>query len=822
MPLWRASLASLWRRELRGAKRPAVVFALSLSVGVAAVVAVAGLSRALEAGIRSESRTLLGADAALVSSRPIAPELIAAATPQASSLVKALATMAAVPASDQQPGQSTLVALKVVDERFPFYGTVQLDRAGALWDWLRDDAIVVAPELLTRLGLRVGEMLAIGTGCYRIAAVVSDEPGRVNVAFALGPRVFMSHAAFASTGLEQFGSRLEYRVLLQSSAPLREALQGVLPADRSVRLELASEAQPALRAGLDRTAQFLGLVALVSLLVGGLGVTQAARAWIESKTVSIAVMKSLGMSRSELLALFLATTLSLALIGCLVGAAAGTGVVAIVPQLLSSVLPNVAIEPIQFPAIVRGLGLGLLTTLLFTLPAILTALRVSPLRALRHDAEPLTLSPAARLAVAVTSVGLFLAMAWVQGGSWRYGLAFCAALVTSAGALLLMSRLVQKLASALSARTQRFTWRHGLRALARPSAGTRGAIVALGLGVAMVLSMYLVHTRLGDELRAELPQTAPTTFMVDIQPDQWDALKSQLEQLGATGIDSVPIVNARLSSRTSKREWANSREQNLTYLATLPAGNQVVAGSLWSDPHRAELSIEQEFADDLGVGLGDTLAFTIQGVPIELTVTSLRTVDWKTFGINFFLVAEPGTLDDAPQRRVAAMRLPEGRDGAVQDAIVRQFPNVTVISIRDILTKVVRIFDRVGLGIRLLGSFTVLAGIVILAGAIATNAARRSREIALLKAVGMTRAQLLGAQAIEFALAGLAAGSIGATTAAFLSYGIVTQVMEIGGELRWVAIPLALAVVIVLAIGAGSAASLRALRLKPIVILRES
>ncbi len=313
-----------------------------------------------------------------------------------------------------------------------------------------------------------------------------------------------------------------------------------------------------------------------------------------------------------------------------------------------------------------------------------------------------------------------------------------------AGAAFLVTRGVRRLPRDFFPARASLWLRHGLAALARPGAGAGSAIVALGLGVLVVLGMSLVERRLASQLSAELPTDAPSVFLVDVQPDQWPGVERILRQGGARGIESVPVVMARVSAidgvraedlvqpqpvgerraggdredRDRRREsrggdgrrWALTREQRLTYMKDLPKDNEIVEGALWSDPRQAEVSVEQEFADDIGVKLGSTLRFDVQGVPLELVVTSLRTVDWQTFGINFFLVVEPGVLEQAPQQRLAVARLPKGGEQRVQDQLAANYPNVTLLRIREILEKILKVLGRIGLGIRFLGGFTVVGG----------------------------------------------------------------------------------------------------------------
>ncbi|HET6345028.1 MAG TPA: FtsX-like permease family protein, partial [Myxococcota bacterium] len=359
--------------------------------------------------------------------------------------------------------------------------------------------------------------------------------------------------------------------------------------------------------------------------------------------------------------------------------------------------------------------------------------------------------------------------------------------------------------------------------------------VALGLGVLVVLGMSLVERRLASQLSAEIPKDAPSAFLVDIQPDQWPGVERILQQGGAQGIESVPVVMARVSAidgvssqellerpsdREGGRRWALTREQRLTYMRTLPEDNRIVEGALWSDPQRAEVSVEQEFAGDIGVRVGSTIRFDVQGVPIDVVVTSLRTVDWQTFGINFFLVVEPGVLEQAPQQRLAVARLPRSNEQKVQDQVAAAYPNVTLLRIREILEKVLKVLGRISLGIRFLGGFTVVAGIAILAGAISAGTARRGREVALLKTLGMTRRGVAATFAVEYALIGLVAGTIGTVGGTALAWGVVTRGFEIPWKLDPLALTLTLAASVALAVLAGLAASFRALERRPIEVLR--
>lgn len=833
------------RRESRGSAGRLVFFMACLAVGVAAVVAVAAIASSFDRTIRAEARQLLAADLAVQTAKPASDDLVAAidAVPGArrATLVET-ATIVAAASSAGSPATSQLVELKAVSDGYPFYGDLRLQPPGPLQERLGPDGTIVGPELLTRLGIRVGNSIRIGGVDFEVRGTVDSEPDRLSFAFTLGPRVFVSIEGLERTGLTSFGSRFERKLLVrlpdgatpETATSLAATLRDRLPKDGSASVETYADAQPALRAGFRQANRFIGLVALLSLLIGGIGVAQTVRAWIAGRMDAIAILKCLGMRPREIVTLYLGQTLALAFLGSVVGAAIGLGAMALLPRIVGGLLSKAEVSFWQPSAVLRGLALGVGTAAVFSVPSLLSLRGVPPARVFRRDAEPL---PTGRLlsgaAVAVVLAGVWLT-AWVQSGSVRLGSGFTAGILVVAALLLSAAWLATRIAGRVPRGGTRVWLRHGLTALARPGAGTLGAVTALGLGVLVVLSMYLVQSRLGGQLEADLPAEAPTAFLIDVQADQWPELERTLRDAGATRIETVPVVTARLAKvdgtpvealaarepdDEGRRKWVLTREQRLTYLRALPKDNLVVEGALWSDP-RPEVSIEREFARDLGVGVGSTLGFDVQGVPVELLVTSLRTVDWKTFGINFFLVVEPGVLDDAPQTRVAAARLPFGREQAIQDAIVARFPNVTMLRIREILEKVTSIVRRISLGVRILGGFAVLAGVAILAGAIGAGSVRRGREVALLKTLGMTRSGVIAVFAVEYALVGLVAGGIGVVGGGVLAWAVVVHGMEI----PWVHRPGVLAAgllgTVVLSIAAGLAASARALRRRPIEVLR--
>ena len=833
------------RRESRGARGRLVFFALCLAVGVAAVVAVAGLSATLRAGLRAEARQLMAADLRIEGSRPAPPEveaLLAAEPGVELTRVAELVTVVAAPAGTAGAGRSRLVELKAVDGRFPFYGELALAPPRPLDELLAGRGAVAAPELLERLGLAVGDPIAVGGQLFTLTGTVVAEPDRLGSAFALGPRLFLSGASLAATGLAETGSRVRRALLVRLPAlasaeratALGARLRSALPEPAFFRVETFAEGQPELRRGVDRTERFLGIVALLSLLIGGVGVAQTVRAWLAARLDSIAVWKALGGRPRELALLYLGQTAALALAGSALGAAAGVALERAVPKLIGPLLPKLPPPAFDALAVGRGLALGVGIALLFALPPLLAALRVPAARVLRRDVEPLPAGKLLTAAAALVLVAGVAAFAALQARSALQGLLFALGVALTTLVLALGARALVALVRRLPRLGLPLPLRYGLAALGRPGSATVASIVALGLGAMVVVGMRTIESGLTGRLRSDLPTDAPTAVLIDIQPSQWAQVRGAIERPGATRIDSVPVVMARLAEIDGRpvaalaeqagegreRRWAFTREQRLTYLDQLPADNEIVAGRLWSDPQHAEVSVEEEFAADLGLALGSKIVFDVQGVPVEVTVTSLRKVRWETFGINFFLVVEPGVLDRAPQMRIAAVRLPAGGEQKLQDALAASHPNVTLFAIRDVLEKVAAVLDRIGLGVRFLGGFTALAGIAILAGGIAAGAALRGREVALVKSLGMTRAGVALLFATEAALAGAIAGAIGAVSGTLLGAAVLERGMEIPYRLDLLPPLAAVAGAALLAVAAGLAASLRPLAVRPLEALR--
>lgn len=851
-------------RESRRSLGRIILFILCIAIGVAAIVVVAGLSDGVREGVRAEGRRLMAADLTIEGRRPLPAELdgivarFVADEPRfvGNKVERAdVREFVSVVLAPDKPDASQLAEIKVPEGGYPFYGQLELAPARPLQELLTPDTVVAAPELLTALGLKVGDSLQIGGVPFRIAGTVVREPDKLSISFTLGPRVFLSAEGLARTALVDRGARVEYRALLKlppdstanDADRLARRLEAELPDADFFRFRKFDDAQPALRRTFDRMGRYLGLVGLLSLLVGGLGVAQVARAWLAGRMDDIAVLRCLGATPRQVVILFTLQIIALATIASLLGAALGVALHALTPRIIGDLLPPELIRPWQPGAIVRGILLGLAVTLVFTLPMLVGLRRVPPVRVFRRDAEPGRDGlPAQLLAAGLILVGVWLAAAGQSESAW-YAAVFTGGLVAATLCLALAALGVSRIARLLPRDAGGLRLRHGLAHLARPGAATVGAIVALGLGVTFVFATRIVEQQLGEQLRSELPADAPSTFFVDIQTDQWPTLEALLKEEGATGIDSQPIVTARFAAVDgvpvqAERETTDvadptdrpdrgdrqrrpprnlTREQRITYGPSLPRGNQVIAGAFPAAPAVPNgVSVEENFAGQANLKIGSTITLDVQGVPVDLTVTSLRTIDWRTFGINFFLFAEPGPLKDAPQLRVAVARVPNTDLGRVQTRIVSLMPNVTVIHIRDVMDKVLAVLANISVAVRALGWFIVAAGVIVLGGAVVATQARRAREVALLKTIGMTRRDVATVFAIEYALTGVVSAVVGVAAGTLLAWAVVYQVMDLPWTTPYADMAVGVVVTVTLSVVAGLAASAPALTTRPVEVLR--
>jgi putative ABC transport system permease protein len=842
-------------RESRASFRRISLLVSAIMVGVAALVAINSFTENLGDSVRAQAKALLGADLAVSTAVPFSTRTQAlleelqgaAGGGRAVARVTSFAAMAYVP----RTSGTRLVQVAAVEPGYPYYGVIETAPAGE-WDRLGgSEGALVDPSLLTGLGAQVGDTLALGEGRFEIRGTVLNVPGDVGVRSAFGPRVFIAQARVEATHLLTFGSRARYEAFFKlppgtDAARLAERFRTPLNAER-VNLRTVSEDQRRLNDTLTRLGRYLGLVALVALLLGGLGVASAVHVFIKRKMETVAILRCLGASGGRVLAVYLVQAAIIGLLGSLAGALLGVLVQLALPRVLGAFLPVDVRISASWPSILGGLGLGLWVAVVFSLLPLLAVRQVSPLAVLRRpyeDSGPVSRDRwrgLARLAVVASVV----AVAVLQAGRLLPGLAFAAGVgVALLGLWLSALALTRALRRFFPTRLP-YLWRQGLANLYRPANQTVTVVLALGFGSFLLSSLLLVEHNLLRELGGDGSQSRPNLVFFDIQPDQRPGLEARLSAAGLPREPAVPIVPMRISSvkgrlvsqtlgapgsaEAVRGRWAFRREYRSTHRDTLVPTERLLGGRFWKPGEwrdrppqaPAPISIETGVARELGVGLGDEIVWDVQGVPLPTRVASLREVEWVRFEPNFFVVFPEGPLDDAPQTYAILSRAEDPAVRArLQREIVEAFSNVSTLDLSLVQQAVEAIVARVAWALRFMALFSLAAGAVVLVGAVAASRYQRLREGVLLRALGATRAQVLRILIAEY----VSLGTLASLAALLLSSAAGWALLRFGFESSF-ALPgtplaaLALAVV-VLTVGIGLWSSAEVFRRTPLEVLR--
>ena len=830
------ALRMAWR-ETRGAHRHFIYFLVCITVGVAALVAVQTFADSLTLAIARSAKSLLGADLDIRSTHPLSPEsaAVVAGLPREGAAVMPVRELAAM-AQTGASGRSQLVELKAVERGYPFYGRFVTDPDQPLDALVGRGRALAHASLLTRLGLAVGDRIRIGDLDLTISGVITQEPDRSLGAFSLGPRVLIANEDLDRTGLVRPGSRVRYRTLIRlpegrDAEAFRETLALRLP-DKAIRVVTYAEAQPGFRRFWTQLTMYLGLTGLVALMVGGIGVAVSVRAFVREKVATIAVLKCLGAGWRDVFAVYLAQTALLGLGGSLAGAALGSALQRALVPLLARLLPF-PIDLVLSPrAVLNGLAVGLGVTLLYSLWPLLEIRRVPPALILRSQIEP-ALAGSRPWPAALVIVGGLSALALWQAGSWKIGGLFIGGL---AGALVLLALFAQLIiALARLGRRGPLAWRHGVANLHRPGSQASAVLISLGLAVMLIVAVAVLEVNLRREIAYRSGGAAPAFFFLDIQPDQADSFARLVtREDGGIAPQLLPVVRSRLAAINGQRVapdarrrrddvWYLIREYVLTWAAEAPRHNTVVAGRWWTAEEAAReplISVEEEIARQLGVGLGGALTFDVQGVAVTARVVNLRRVDWQSLDSNFFVIFSQGALAGAPTTYIATARVPRAREDHVQASVVAAFPNVTAIPVREVLERVGSVLDQIALAMRMVAAWSILSGLVVMAGALSITRYQRLYDTVILKALGATRGFVGRVFAVEYALLGAGAGLCGTLLAGILAWAVLHFALEVAWS--WAPATLALGVLaaIALALAVGFLGTYRLLGQKPLAVLR--
>ncbi|GGG84777.1 ABC transporter permease [Edaphobacter dinghuensis] len=845
-------------REMRSSRGKFFFVILSVAIGVAALTGVRGFSSSFRATLLTRARSIMAADVSARMFEQSTPEqqkgldAIAAEGVETTPVTELLSM-----ASSPKTLDPLLVSLKAVDPAmYPFYGTVELAPAAALKSVLTANSVVVADDLLVRLHMKVGDDLKIGNKLFRIASVVVNEPDRLSGNFAAGPRVLISREGLDASGLLAPGSHAGQRFLFKLPAPrdgsampdakvaaLRDRLEKLLPESRVIDYR---ETNPALTQGLDRATNLLSLMSLVALILGAIGVGMAMRTHLQQRLDTIAIMKSLGASSGQIMKIYLLQTLLLGLLGGVIGVALGVGVQMAFPHLLAGLLHMQTEIHVQGRTVLTGLGVGMLTTLLFTLPPLLDIRGVRPVLILRRAVEEsddpfvtavfrklrkngVQVGAAILILAGLAAIAATLTDSAMVGGVFSLGLVSVLAVLLAASALVLagLKRLLKgtrlRLPSAV---------RHGLANLYRPGNPSAALLAALGLGVMQIMTVYFVQQAVVRELHISSAPNLPNVFLVDITPSEIDGVRSLLKaQPSVTApAEMMPVVSSRIIeidgvavSQAKLKNFPKRMLQSisLTWATAPPPGTSVTAGKWWQAAERSPVvAVNERDAERLGVKVGSHLTFAAQDSRFVATVVALTKADGQHAYSRASFFLPPPVLAGLPAVWYGGVHADPARVGELQRALYKSYPTVTVINVAQALETVRSVVIQITYVIQFLAAFSIFAGIVILASSIAGTRYRRIREVVVLKTLGATRGRIATIFSIEFAVLGLVAGIVGITCANLIARVLLHR-MQIVFHWQWGWSAVALVGTAALTVATGWMASHRILGQKPLEVLRE-
>ena len=794
-------------RELRSGMRGFRIFLACIAIGVTAIAGAASMNESVEAGIAADAQPLLGGDLqARISARPLGETEIAglrsAGTVSRNVELRSMARTE----SDGEVKTRTLIELKGVDANYPLYGALTLDPMLPLKDALAEkDGVwgaVMDPSLFNRLHIKIGDTFKVGEATLQVRAAITYEPDQSITFTTAGPRVMISDGALAATQLVRDGSMIDYTYNIkldgkETAEQLRTRLTEAFP-DAGWRLRGLNQAARGLDAFLDNVTLFLTLVGLTALLTGGIGVANAVRAHLNGRLTTIATLKCLGAEADTIFNMYLIQLAALAGVGIVIGLVAGAIIPMIAAVALGDLLPVKAKLGIYPWALTQAAIFGALTAALFTLWPLARARDIPPVALFRNLLAAPKQLPRGKYMAAIVVVAVALGAFTILTAERRD---FAVYFVLGAGVSLLLFRLaaglVMKLAARLSAgRNSATAGRPSLRlALAnlyRPGSPTTSVVLSLGLGLSVLVAIALLQANLDRQIKDGLPADAPSMFFIDIQPDQREAFTHLVEGMpGVNKVLTASMIRGRITKIkgidaseapiAANSRWALRGERGISTSATLPDGARLAQGTWWPADYSGEnlVSIDAQVGKDLYLKLGDEITVNILGREISAKVVSFRDIRWQSGAMNFTLVFSPNALAGAPGISLATVNSAPGSEEAIETAVLGAMPNVTIVQVRQALDMLKDVLDTLGLAVRVTAGIALVAGALVLAGAIAAGHSRRIYESVVLKVLGATRADVLRAFIFEYLLLGLATGIIAAGVGAAAAWGVVTNVMRI-------------------------------------------
>lgn len=829
----------LARRDLNARLRGLRLLFICLLLGVGTLAAIGSLTASITAELAARGQTLLGGDIEVAVSQRQATEAelaqLRALGPTSTTIrMRAMAQRPAGTAEADAPA-AILSELKGVDGTYPLYGRLTL-KDGSAPPPLFADSILVGQSLVDRLALKVGDELRFGSATYRIAGIIGEEPDRVGEGFTLGPVALTSVDGLLRSGLVQPGSLYtsKYRVRLPTGADAESEadLLKKAMATAGVEIKHRDRAAPGANRFFERMGQFLGLIGLTALVIAGIGVSNGVSSYLAGKRGGIATLKVLGARSADIMRIYLLQVAAIAgaaiITGLLIGALLPPAIVALLGDVLP-VQPGLSFHPLPLAV---AAAYGVLITLTFTLPPLARA-RTQPAAAIfRATVEgKWSVDRRTLLSVAASIAGI-VAIALLTAREPFFSAMVLASVAAVLGLLFLLGWGVRWAARRVP-RPRKPLMRLAIANLYRPGAQTPALVIALGLALTLFVTLAAIETSLNREIARTVPATAPTQFVLDVPAPEQAAFRALvLQQAPAAKVEMVPALRGTIVAYNDIRvadleeipegAWFLRGERGVTYAATLPPGSELLEGEWWPADYAGPplVSLDQEAADLLGLKVGDRMAISVLGREIEARIASLRRVNWDTMGFNYILVFSPNTLASAPHTFAATITMDPAREGAISRALLTRFPSVSIIAVGEVLTQVTGLLDQMSSAILAAASITILAGVAVLIGAIAASRQARAYDSVIMKTLGATRWQVLGAQLIEYALLAAILATVALVLGGLAAWYVITGVFDFNWSPDWLVVVSTLAGGALVTLGIGLAGSIPLMAVRPAEALR--
>ena len=828
-----------WRDSRRNRSR-LLLFVSSIILGIAALVAIYSLGNVLREEIDKQASALLGADLEITGNKPIGNALggLVDSLGDRRSEQRSFSSMIYFPKN----GGTRLIEVKALGGEYPYYGDFETVPVSAARSFRTGQQALVDEALMLQFDAQQGDTIKIGNLGFVIAGTLLGAPGKTGISASVAPVVYIPMAYLQQTGLDQKGSRINYRYYFKYDKPVNigEVVENIEPRLEAEGLwydTIETQKNDTTRSFEDVT-RFLSLIGFIALLLGCIGVASAIHIYVREKINTIAVLRCLGTKASQAFFIYLVQIAVIGLIGSIIGAALGTIIQQFLPVVLKELLPIEVQPAISWTAIGQGIVLGLVISVLFALLPLVSIRKISPLNSLRVSFEHTLIKDVYKWLIYALILGFIVTFTYMQLGEWMEAIVFSLGIVIAFLILTGIAALLTWMVRRFFPASWSYVWRQGLANLYRPNNQTGILIVSIGLGTALICTMFFVQSILLDRITLSASGDQPNMVLFDIQASQRDSVVALARQQGLPVNGTVPIVSMRLEavndinvetlrkdSTIKMHQWIFNREYRVTYRDTLISSERIVDGK-WTGSANSSgipmISLEQNYAKNNSIKLGDTLLFNVQGALVQTIVGSLRKVDWNRVQTNFIVVFPGGVLDEAPQFHVIMTHVPSVEVSArFQQTLVRRFPNVSIIDLGLILSILDEVLGKIGFVIRFMAGFSMITGLIVLVASVLISKYQRVQESVLLRTLGSSRRQIFAITALEYFFLGSLAAFTGILLALAGSWALAYYVFETSFTPEILPMIIVFVSVAMLTVVIGLANSRFVVRKPPLEILRQ-